>query len=61
MKPATTVASIFLGLVAFLHLIRAVLGVEITVGMSVVPMWMSWAAVVVTGGLSLLLWRENRR
>jgi len=61
MKPASRIASILLGLVALLQLLRVVNQVEVTVGGSPIPMWPSGIAVVVAGTLSFLLWRESRR
>ena len=61
MKPASRIASILLGLVALLQLLRVVNQVEVTVGGTSIPMWPSGVAVVVAGTLSFLLWRESRR
>jgi hypothetical protein len=60
MKPASRIASILLGLVALLQLLRIVRHVEVTVGGTPIPMWPSGVAVVVAGTLSFLLWRESR-
>jgi hypothetical protein len=61
MKPAATVATIFLALVAIAHLVRYLLHVDITAGGKAVPMWPSLVAFLFTGGLALMLWREGRR
>lgn len=61
MKPAALVATGFLFVVAAAHLLRVVLGVEVTANGRVVPMWMSVAATAFTGGLATALWRENIR
>jgi hypothetical protein len=61
MKPAGLVAAVFLFVVAAAHLLRVVLGVEVTAGGWMVPMWMSMAATVFTGGLGIALWRESQR
>lgn len=61
MKPVALVATIFLALVAAAHLLRVALQVEVTAGGMAVPMWMSMAAFVITGGLAIMLWRESRR
>jgi hypothetical protein len=53
MKPTALVATIFLALVAFGHVLRLVLCVEVTAGGLVVPLWASAFACVFTGGLSL--------
>ncbi|MBI1983271.1 MAG: hypothetical protein HYS61_03640 [Acidobacteria bacterium] len=60
MKPATVVTTIFLVLVAILHVLRLVFGVEVTVGGAVVPKWPSVLAILVPSALALGLWREHR-
>ncbi|MBI4127853.1 MAG: hypothetical protein HY459_02150 [Parcubacteria group bacterium] len=45
------VAVIFL-VIAFLHLLRIVFSWEANIGGWAVPMWLSWAALVVAGYLS---------
>ena len=61
MRPATWVTTIFLALVALLHLLRVALSVPVTVGSANLPMWMSVAACLFTGGLAIVLWREHHR
>jgi hypothetical protein len=61
MKPVARIASLFLALVALAHLLRAVTGTPLTVGGTAIPVWMSVAAFVFTGGLAGLLWRESGR
>jgi len=61
MKPATLVATIFIFVVAVLHLVRIFLHVEVTVNGAMVPMWMSIVAFLFTGGLAIMMFRENRR
>jgi hypothetical protein len=60
MKPATMISMLFLAMVAVGHLLRLVLGVEVTVGGILVPLWVSVIACVVPAGLAVALWRENR-
>jgi len=60
LKP-TRLAMIFLALVALVQLLRLVLRVEVTAGGVSIPLWASALACVVTGGLSFMLWRENKR
>jgi hypothetical protein len=60
MKTATKISTFFLAMVAAAHLLRLVLGVEITVGGILVPLWVSVIACVVPAGLAVGLWRENR-
>jgi TRAP-type C4-dicarboxylate transport system permease small subunit len=66
-KPFATAAVVVLGLVAILHLARVVLGWKVIVGTEVmalggtpIPMWASYLAVVIAGGLAVMLWRESR-
>jgi hypothetical protein len=60
MKPGTVTAIAFLVFIALAHVLRIVFGTVVTVGGMAVPMWASAAAVVVTGGIAFLLWRERR-
>jgi hypothetical protein len=52
MKPATVAAAILLTVVSILQLLRAVAGVRVMVGDTVIPIWVSVVAFVVAGGLS---------
>lgn len=60
MKPAAFAVIVLLTLVAVAHLLRLVLRVEVTVGDAMLPMWVSWLAVVAPGVLAFWLWREQR-
>jgi hypothetical protein len=60
-KPAALTASILLGAVALAHLLRLVFGVQVTAADAAIPMWVSGVAVVVAGGVALMLWRERGR
>ncbi len=60
MKPVTTVAVVVFALVALLQLLRVILGLEVTVNGSVVPIWASVVACVAAATLSVMLWRETR-
>ena len=60
MKPFTKIASIFLIIISTLHILRIIFGVEIVINGWYVPFWINGAAAVVTGLLSLMLWKENR-
>lgn len=57
MKP-TKIVALVLVLMAVFPLLRIVLGWEITMNGSPVPMWMSFAAFLLLAGLSVMLWRE---
>lgn len=61
MKPATHLASILLAAVSLAHLLRIVVGAQVTVADRVIPIWVSGVAFVVTGGVAIMLWREARR
>jgi hypothetical protein len=61
MKPFTTIASILLGIVALAHLYRVIRNVDIVIGAWPVPQGVSIVALIVTGVLSIMLWRESRR
>ena len=60
-KPFTTVAVVFFTLIASTHLLRLLLGWEVTVNSMVVPKWASGLGLVITAWLALMLWREARK
>jgi hypothetical protein len=60
MKPYTTAAAVLLGVVALAHLYRLIRPFDIVVAGWAVPQWVSAAALVVAGGISVMLWRESR-
>ena len=60
MKPFTTVAIFFLGLVSALQLVRSLQGWEVIVNGVSIPIWASVLACVAVGGLAIMLWRESR-
>jgi uncharacterized membrane protein len=60
MKPASLLAAIVLDMVAFAHLLRLVFRTEVTVGGTIVPMWISAVGLVVAAVLSILVLREAR-
>jgi hypothetical protein len=45
---------------ALVHVYRLVTHFQIIVGSHAIPEWVSILAIVVTGGLSLMLFRESR-
>ena len=61
MKPATLVTAIVLDLIAVAHVLRLAFHTEVTVGSTVVPMWVSGVGCVVAAILSVLLLREARQ
>jgi protein-S-isoprenylcysteine O-methyltransferase Ste14 len=60
MKPASLLAAIILDLVAIAHVLRLVFHTEVTVGGTVIPMWVSGVGCVVAAVLSVLVLREAR-
>jgi hypothetical protein len=60
-KPFTSTAVIVFLLIALLQLLRFVLGWEVTLNGTAVPVWLSGVAFVVAGALAVMVWRENRR
>ena len=61
MKPFTTLAILVFALVALAHLYRLIRPFDVVVGSHQLPNWISIVGLVVAGGLSFMLWRENRR
>jgi len=61
MKPATTITVIFLLIVSIMHLLRLILQVKVTTNFFEVPIWMSVPACIVTAGLAIWLWKENKK
>ncbi len=49
----STTAAIFL-IIAVLHILRILLGWEAVIGGWTVPFWLSWAAIILAGYLSLV-------
>ena len=60
-KPFTTVAAVLFTLMALVHLLRLLLGWDVTVNGMVVPEWASGLGLVITAWLALMLWREARK
>jgi hypothetical protein len=60
MKPFTMIAMVFLGLIAFGHLVRVILGWEIVVNAIVIPLWPSVLVFLFFGWLAVGLWREAK-
>ena len=54
------VASIVFGLVCLVQLFRLVKQVEVIAGGYQIPFWVSAVALVVTGSLSLWLWKLSK-
>jgi hypothetical protein len=61
MKPFTLIAVVVFSLVAILQLTRLILGWEVSVNGLIIPLWVSGVALVVAGGLAVMLGREARK
>ena len=61
MKPFTTLAVVLFALIAVLQLLRFLLGWEVTVNGTLIPVWVSGIAFVIAAALAVLLWREANR
>jgi hypothetical protein len=51
-KAFSLVAGAIFGVVAVAHLLRIFMALPVTIGDWIIPMWVSWMAVVVAGWLS---------
>jgi hypothetical protein len=60
MKPFTVISILVFSLVSVLQLTRVILGWEVSINGVSIPVWASGIAFVVSGGLAVMLWRENR-
>jgi hypothetical protein len=61
MKPFTTLAVVLFALIALVHLVRLIWGIEVVVGGTTIPQWVSVPGAFIPAGLALMLWRESRR
>lgn len=60
-KPFTLIAAIIFGLMVLLHVYRIATHFQVIFGSHTVPQGVSWIALVVTGGMSWMLFRESSR
>ena len=60
-KPYTILAAVIFGLMGLLHVYRLFTHFQVIVGSHTIPQAVSWIALVVTAGLSWMLFREARR
>jgi predicted RND superfamily exporter protein len=56
----SSIAALFLGLVAVFHLLRIIFQVPVTAGSAEIPMWASVLGVLGPGALAVWLWREQK-
>lgn len=59
MKIATKIAVLMLSLVAVFHILRLVFGWDFVIGGWSAPMWASFLAIAITGGLAFFVYREH--
>lgn len=60
MKPASLIAVLVFSLVAAAHLVRLLFRLEIAIGGTAVPMWVSVVGFFVAATLAFALFREGR-
>ena len=60
-KPFTLLAVVVFAVVALAHLLRLVLGWEVTINGAAVPRWASVLGIVIAAGLAVMLWLESRK
>ena len=60
-RPFTLIAAIIFGLMALVHVYRIMTHFQVTVGTLEIAQGVSWVALVVTGALSVGLFREAMR
>jgi len=53
-KTFSLVTGVIFAVVALFHLVRIVMDWSVIIGDWSIPMWVSWVALVVAGGLALL-------
>ncbi|MFZ4704627.1 MAG: hypothetical protein ACOYMF_01340 [Bacteroidales bacterium] len=56
-KLSLRIAGTIFGVVALIHLLRLITGVEILIGGFSLPMWINWMGLIGTTFLCLWLWR----
>lgn len=61
MKPFTTLAIAIFTIVAVVHLLRILMGWEVVIQGTVMPMWASYVGLIIASGLAIMLWRESRQ
>lgn len=59
-RPFTLIAAILFAVIAVVHIYRLTTGLVVTIGGHIVENWISWVALIVSGGLALLLYRETK-
>ena len=60
-RPFTLLAAAIFLLMALVHIYRLATGFQIVAGNHSLPMVASWIAIVITGLLAVMLYRESQR
>ena len=60
-RPFTLLAAAMFLVMALIHLYRIVTHFQIIAGSHTMPMAVSWIAIVITGLLAVMLYRESQR
>ena len=61
MKPFTAMAAVLLALIALLQLLRFSLAWPVSINGVGIPLWVSALAMIIAGGIAIMVWRERRR
>ena len=59
-RPFTMIAAIIFAIIALAHLYRLFTNFQIILGSHMIPMWVSYAGVLIPGILAVMLFRESR-
>jgi len=59
-RPFTTFAAIIFAIIALAHLYRLFTNFQIILGSHSIPIWMSYAGVLIPAILAVMLFRESR-
>jgi hypothetical protein len=60
-KPFTLIAVLVFAIVALVHVVRLFTHFQVIIGSHTIPMWASWAGLVLAGVMAVMVWRENSR
>jgi len=59
-RPAVLITAAILLIIGIAHLLRLFYQTNVTVGESVIPVWISLPALVIAVGLAAWLWYDNK-
>jgi hypothetical protein len=59
-RPFTTIAALIFAVMALVHIYRLFTHFQVILGSHTIPMWVSYVAIVVAGGLAFGLYKESR-